>query len=73
MGMPSERRTIQRTLLTMGGRNGEIFSLLIFRDGGYGIARNNEPLDGLYWRDDALDDCLSKLLWLAGKSERFGR
>jgi hypothetical protein len=72
--MPFDRRTIHhQALLTMAGPTGEILSLLVFADGGYGIARDGRPLDGLYWPQTALDDCIYKLLWLAGKSEKFSR
>jgi hypothetical protein len=73
LGMLFDRKSIERTLLTMGGREGEILSVVVFTDGEYGIARDGRPIDGLHWPRTALDDCMSKLLWLAGKSHRFGR
>jgi hypothetical protein len=57
----------------MRGRESETLSLLIFTDGGYGIARDGRPLDGLYWAEAELDDCIAKLLWLADKSRQFSR
>jgi hypothetical protein len=73
LGMAFDGKIIDRTLLTMGGREDEILSLVVFTDGDYGIARDGRPIDGLHWPQTALDDCISKLFWLAGKSHRFSR
>jgi hypothetical protein len=73
LGMALDPKNIERTVLTMGGPEGEILSLVVFTDGGYGIARDGRPVDGLYWPRMAVDECISKLLWLAGKSQQFGR
>jgi hypothetical protein len=71
--MAYDGKTVDRTLLTMGGREGEILALLIFTDGGYGIARDGRPLDGHYWPETALHDCISKMLWLAEKGQHVDR
>jgi hypothetical protein len=65
------KKPIQRAVLTMKGLHGEMLSLVVCADGGYGIIRNGEPVDDCQWESHELDACVSRLLSLAGKRQDY--
>jgi hypothetical protein len=42
------------------------FALVLFKDGGYGITRDADVLDGYVWTDASLDACIETFMMLAG-------
>jgi hypothetical protein len=62
-----DKRHVQEALLTVNGKGsaGEVFALVKFTDGSYGITRNSEVIEGLYFAQIQLDECSRHLLRLA--------
>ena len=64
--MPSQSRAIRETVLTITNRAGETFTLVTFTDGGYGLTRGGTPVDGHYWKNGQMKECVDALVRLAG-------
>ena len=62
------RRTIKAVVLTARGRSGETYAVVTYTDGGYGIARDGEPIQGYYWQgtDGEMEECAEALRRLTG-------
>ena len=54
---------IKEVVLSIGGREGGLFSIVLFDDGNYGITRDGAKIAHC---EDDLKDCLKRLQTLAG-------
>ena len=54
-------RHIAQVLLIAQLEDGEL-SLVRFSDGGWGVARNREPLDGCYWTPTQVEPCVKRFM-----------
>ena len=63
-----EQLTVDKTLMTMNGRDGDVFAIVTFMAPalGCGIARNGAPLPDHHWPIEEIAACTAALLRLAG-------
>ena len=62
-----DKRRVQEALLTVNGTSSaaDVFALVKFTDGSYGITRNAEVIEGLYFSQAQLDECTRHVFRLA--------
>ena len=66
LNSPSQEPPVKETVLTVTSRTGDMFALVTFADGSYGLAREGLPLDGQRWCNGQMKDCVEALVRLAG-------
>ena len=54
--------------MTIHGRDGATYALVVFTDGGYGVTRNGERDPAQYWPDGRMQECVDHVLRAAGMS-----
>ena len=59
---------VRETVLTANRSAAVVYSVVVFEDGGWGVARNGRPMPGHYWPAEGANDCITAFMEVAGLS-----
>ena len=64
--MLSDNQKVRETVVTVTGRDGSQYALIVYTDGAYGIARDGRPVDDARYSEGAMQQCVEHLVRLSG-------
>jgi hypothetical protein len=68
-----EHRQVRDVVVTVRGSDQSLYALVVYTDGGYGITRDSEPIEALYWPEGRMGECIEHFLRLSGLAPAPGR
>lgn len=64
---------VRETVLTADRSAREVYSVVVFDDGAWGVARNGRPIAGNYWPARDSDECIATFMRMAGLAADDGQ